>query len=317
MINKKGSVLVIGVLFTVALMGFAGFVVDASQLYVDRNKLQTISDQAALAGAAKLSEGVTVAQNKVLEITGANGIADGDVTITTPHTISSDTSDPRYEASDLTYSSSDLIKVEIQKTHNYTFGQLFGLSTRVMTAYSVGYAGAPGDPNSVTGVSPLGIADQTFVVGDTYEVKQGGGGGSSNRRAMRLSGSGASHWRDDMKYGYTGTVSVGDSIQTKPGQMSGPTSQAVSHLLAEDLTGTYASHSDTSARVMVVMLTDPDPTSQSGTHSVEIVGFALFWLEGEGASAAIEAKYVGSAAVGSSGQATITSDSSANARLIK
>lgn len=313
--RKKGQVLVLGVLAIVVLLGFTGIVVDASLIYIDVNRMQTIADQAAIAGAANIGDGVTTATNKALEITGANGISDSDVTITTPYTITADPGNPKYEAGDTSYDSNDLLRVQIQATHNYTFGKLFGLNSRDITVSSV--AIYPGDPESVTGVTPTGIAEQTFVYGNTYEIKEQGGTGSSNQGPIRLGGPGADNWRDNMEYGYTGTVSIGDNVDTEPGKMAGPTTQAVDYLIGEDTTGTFASHSDTSPRVLLVPICNPDPQAGNGLASVQIVSFALFWLVGEGSSSSVQAQYIGPATVGNWGQATITGENGSYTRLVQ
>lgn len=315
MYNKKGQALIAYAVLIVVLIGITGIVVDASLLYIDRNKLQSIADQAAIGGAAKLSDGAGISIDKAYEITEANGLDDSAVSVNTPYTITDNPDDPRYEASDLSIDPSYLIRVKVQKMHQYTFGSIFGLTQRLMTAESIGVS--PGPVVSVNGITPLAVKDQTYNYGQTYDIKANGGTENSNRGSMRLGGTGADNWRDNMKYGYDGIVSVGNNVNTEPGRNAGPTKQSVDYLMNDDPTGTFENHSKTSSKLLVVMVTDPDPTTEEGTKPVTVLKFLFFWLEGEGFQSSIQAKYIGEAKVGSWGQAEINGINGSYAHLIK
>ena len=65
--NQKGATLVLVTLFMLVLLGFVGLVIDVGNLYMERSRMQTAVDMAALAGAPNLPDhgAIKVAQENI------------------------------------------------------------------------------------------------------------------------------------------------------------------------------------------------------------------------------------------------------------
>lgn len=128
-------------------------------------------------------------------------------------------------------------------------------------------ASVPQPVGEVGGAVPISVEEPEggFVIGTEYVIKDGGGAGSTgNYGPLALSGSGASDYEDDLKYGYEGTIKIGDLLTTKPGNVNGPTHDAIEYRL-----GTASTEDD----ILLVVITDDDP---QGRDEITVKGFAAF-----------------------------------------
>lgn len=144
-------------------------------------------------------------------------------------------------------------------------------------------ATVPQPAGSVIGAAPLAVEDPVggFDIGVEYVIKDGGGAGyNGNYGALSLSGSGASDYENDLTYGYDGTISVGDLLTTKPGNMNGPTSDAIEYRL-----GTPSPDDD----VLIVIITDDTP---QGRDTITVKGFAAFRVTGVTKKGAITGEFI-------------------------
>ena len=98
--------------------------------------------------------------------------------------------------------------------------------------------------------------------------------------ALRLGGRGANTYRDNLKYGYNITLKAGDLIDTEPGNMAGPTKEAVQYRISVGKT-----------RVIVPVVTSWEV---AGRKQIKIEGFTtleIIGMEGD----AIRARVIGGA----------------------
>ena len=130
---------------------------------------------------------------------------------------------------------------------------------------------------------PFGIPDQEMTFGVEYQLKAGSQDdyGPGNYGPLALELRGAQSYLNNLKHGYSGTISVGDWIDTEPGNMSGPTYDGVTYRINSCTHSPKCSinsyHSDCP---MVMIVPIYEPTSLSGMSQVKIVGFAAFLLKG-------------------------------------
>lgn len=130
----------------------------------------------------------------------------------------------------------------------------------------------PQPVSSTSGVAPLAMLVGDFGVGTSYTIKQGAnnpgdpGYSPGNFGALALSGGGSIDYENDFKYGYSGTIAVGDNLNVKTGNMSGGTQDAAAYHIAND-------------PVVLVVLTDVFP---NGSGTINVKGFAAFKITSYG-----------------------------------
>ncbi len=174
---------------------------------------------------------------------------------------------------DFSQIASNTLILTSSKSVKVFFFQNYSLTVQCKLAASV-----PRPADGVGGVAPLAVQVFPYVQGTSYVIKDGGGAGSNgNYGALSLSGTGASDFENDLKYGYSGTISIGQSLTTKPGNMDGPTGDAVDYRLAHN------------GEVVIVVMTLDDP---SGRDSITVYGFAAFQITGVDSHGAITGKFI-------------------------
>jgi hypothetical protein len=258
--EEKGTVLVLVAAALTVILGMTALVVDVGALAIEKTRLKNACDAAALAAAHELPDTI-LAKQRALEYLGLNHVD-------AEHAI-------------ITFSHDDIkITVEAAKTIDYYFAPVLGLNTGIVTARSTA---AYGSVSGMTGVVPFGIPDQPMTFGVEYKLKAGSQDdyGPGNYGPLALELSGAASYLNNLKQGYSGVISVGDWIDTEPGNMSGPTMDGVSYRLNQcphiPQCSIESYHSDC-AKVMIVPIFDP--TELAGRDQVQIVGFAAFLLKG-------------------------------------
>ncbi|MGB9825185.1 MAG: pilus assembly protein TadG-related protein [Desulfofundulus sp.] len=260
----EGTVLVLVAAMMTVILGVAALATDVGVLALERNRLQNACDAAALAAARELPS-TGAAREKAEEYLEYNGVKPEDAVISFD-------------------SSGTKVTVEASRQVNFTFARVFGLSGGQVSARASAIFGSV---KSMTGVVPFGIPDQQLVYGQEYKLKAGSQDeyGPGNYGALALEFRGASNYENNLKYGYSGTISVGDWVLTEPGNMSGPTEEGVNYRLSlcpHIPKCTIDSYHPDCPRIMIVPIFDP--TDLSGRDEVRIVGFGAFLLKGvEGA----------------------------------
>lgn len=253
--NDKGSVIVLLALMMTVLLGSCALVVDVGMAYVQKAKLQNVVDASALAGAQELPD-TTSALNVANQYISLNGYSPSDIDVSF-------------------INDNNTISVTGSKTINYVFAKVLGFNTGNLNATAAATVSTIG---GVSGVVPLGVEKQSFVYGQTYTLKNGGGSGNTgNYGALALGGTGASVFKSNLEDGYSGTLTVGQSVDTEPGNMKGPTDTGASNRINIDPTATFNTVQKGSPRIVVMPVMDT--MDVNGRKPVTIVGFAVFFIE--------------------------------------
>lgn len=256
---ERGSVVVIMALTITMMIGFGAIAVDLGNLYLNKTRLANMADAAALAGVQELPDDPQSAVVSSYAYAGQNGLSSDvvQVTISNDNTV-------------VTVNATRHVPLFFAKVFDMTVSDVSARASATIRAIS-----------GTTGVVPFGIVKQQFVYGQTYTLKAGAGGGySGNYGALALGGHGANKYRDNIDYGYSGQLRMGDWVSTEPGNMSGPTSQGVNYRIALDPTATFQTVQQGSPRILIVPIIDS--LAVQGRSDVEIVGFGAFFLEGVG-----------------------------------
>jgi Flp pilus assembly protein TadG len=254
--DESGAALVIVAISMTVLLGFTALVIDVGQMYLEKSKVQNAVDAAALAGAQKLlgdaSTSVSDAKAAAREIAEKNGF--------TPDSI---------EAVPKSY-----IKVKKEARVPLTFARVFGLTEADVPAYAKVIVGPL---VSASGISPIAVAKDTIPNGTVLNC------GSSkhvtgNCGFIRLDGTGAK----DLKTAFIngGSYTAKTTVDTEKGEMKGPVEAAVTDIINQDSGKPQCQSASTAdkncSRVIYVAVID---TWEGVNNSVEIIGFAAYWVE--------------------------------------
>lgn len=275
--KEDGIILMLFALTLPVVLGCAALVVDFSLQYGTKVRLQNIAQAAALAAAQDAGENPSAARDKAYEYLDLNGI---------------EASEAHVEISQTEGSA----RVTVTRNSDYHFARILGFKAADVyadaKAVSVGLS-------SITGAAPLGIMSEDFVYGQKYKLKYGMPElGSGNFGALRLGGSGATTYENNLKYGYPGELKVGDIVEIKPGNMSGPTERAIDYRFSQDHRippNTFDDHDRDAPQILYVPVVEPYNVSGSSVHSVRILGFAAFFvtgLPGSGSESEIEGYFI-------------------------
>lgn len=273
--GDRGSTMVLVALAMTVIFGSAAIALDAGRLYVVRQQLEDIADSAALAGAQFLPWNPDQARQTALEYAKKNGLDSTDVTVT----VSDD---------------ANRLKVVARETVEFTFARILGFERQETWAAGTALSGPLG---KVTGAAPLGISWDNFVFGESYYLKYSPdtreGNTPGNFRALAFGGQGADTYEENLRSGYSGALRIGDWVQTKPGNMAGPTRRAIDERLGADTTSTYLDFSPGSPRLLLVPILESFDVQ--GRDEVKIIGFATFFLEDvqqDGNDASIKGRFI-------------------------
>jgi Flp pilus assembly protein TadG len=275
--RSRAQVMVIMAVAIPILLAATAFGADLAIFYYNWAHLQQAADSAVLAGAAYLPADTSKAADTATEYALLNGAQ------------SSEISAPTFGANNLSMS------ITLTRQVPYYFGRLLNLISSPVRASATATLVTPG---SVTGVVPIGIQYSTsYTLGQSITLKQGGGPsawGPGNWGALALGGTGASTYSANIQSGYPGTVSLGDTLQTETGSMTGPTQSGfdarISAGLSVDPSGTFSDHSLTDPRAVLVPMVDF--TSASGSSEVPVMGFAELWLVSDDSNGDITAYFI-------------------------
>jgi hypothetical protein len=257
--SYRAQITVVLLLVLPVLIGAMALTTDIAALYFNWQSLQSAADVAAVAGASYLpsntAQAVAIAKTYAVN----NGILGSEI-------------------ASITVSSDDrALNIRLQRIVNYSFARVLGLASGTVSAQATAQIQTIG---KTTGVTPIGIDYRTLYSAGQVVTLMEGQLGPGNWGPLALGGIGASILAQNIEYGYQGSVSVGDSLTTETGVTTGPIRSAFNYLISEaqseDAGGTFANHSPTDPRILIVPMVDF--SSINGNSQVPVKGFAALWL---------------------------------------
>ena len=257
---QDGSVVIIFALALIVFLGILAIVADLGLLFLEKNRLSNGVDAAALAGIQELpterARAVAVASDYI-----ARNLKEVD-------SVSVDVYDEDKE-----------IQVTCQKTVRFALAPLIGIAS---SKVRVSARARTDVVTAMKGVVPVSVVKQDFAFGEQYMLKYGPEPGQGSYRrgnfgALALGGTGASNFAHNLAHGYDGVIRVGDWLSTEPGNMAGPTAQAVRQRIEDDPTSTYDNVAKGSKRLVIVPIIES--LDVNGRKDVQVVGFGAFFLE--------------------------------------
>jgi len=270
------------VLFLMSLLGVAAFVIDYGLWSVNRSQVQSAADAAALAGASGLPGGFGTSLGY------ANGEYANNGKPADSHSVSS--------TSDLT--ANDSVTVNASRSVNAGFAGIFGIHSVTVSATARATIESFTQMNGIN-VMPWGVLQGSYTPGQPYPIYTKDTANANNgaislpyvNNANCPVPSGASIYSDEIA-GSTQVcpVSVGETVQTKPGNNSGPTAQGLNQRIPswESLSQIVQFQADGTAKLLdpnsPQLVIIPVLTNQSGQSAwpngtsapMTVVGFAWF-----------------------------------------
>lgn len=239
--SQQGIVLPLVAISLTGLLAVAGLALDAGHLYIDKSRLQSVVDAAALSAAKTLDEtgstgqALTAAQNtfglntSTHENAELSGISKNNVSVSfsrTPTPFNTASTPPLY------------VRVSVNSFAIPTgFIGILGIGTQTVAASAV--AGPSPLLTEVCDTLPLlactgrGGSYYGYTLGQEAILKTGSGSknwdvGSGNFRTLQLNcGQGADCLRDNFAGAYNACLSLGSSVTTKPGNSVGSIAQGI------------------------------------------------------------------------------------------
>ena len=281
--GESGQTIVLLAVMLAALLGMCGLVIDYGNWMVNKRQVQNAADAAALAGAGKIPGGSAAATAAAQSEAASNDNPGDFVTVS--------------QSTDM--STNDSVNVTVSRTVGTWFTRILGINSVTVSAT------ARATIESFTQMQgqdamPWGVLQGTYVPGQPYSIYTKTSGSSGNNGALSLPyvnnancpvPNGANAYQNEIN----GTlspcpISVGESVDTKTGDNSGPTAQGlnaritawqtVDQIVQFNGDGTTTLLEPNSPQlVLIPILTNPSGQSQwpSGSSSpMTVVGFAYF-----------------------------------------
>jgi Putative Flp pilus-assembly TadE/G-like len=267
--------MVILALAMVGVVGIAALGIDVFYIYWNKNRLQSGTDAAALAGATYLN-GITFAgknvciystdaQNAACSYALNDGVLLSELTSLVANT------------------NNQSMTVSATRQVSAMFARVVGIQNFTVSATSVAvlYGLA-----SASNVAPIGLdSGTTYTYGQSIVIHSGGCGPGC-WQGLALGGNGGSVFRQNLASGCSCTINVGDMLTSEPGAKVGPIGQGVSERVAagnaSDPSGTWSSHTLNDVRATVLPV-----VNWNGCNSrcrVPVTGFAEVWISGSSGS---------------------------------
>lgn len=275
--GRRGQIMVIIALAAVGLVGISALGIDVFYIYWNKNRLQSGTDAAALAGATYFSNVTfsgknalclyaTDAQNAACTYALNNGVLLGELTGVVANVGNSS------------------MTVSATRTVSAMFARVVGIQNFSVNAISVAVLQGL---SSASNVAPIGLDSKTpYAYGQSITLHNGNcGPGCWAGLSMQSSSNGingSNAFRQNLGAGCSCTIRVGEILSSEPGATTGPIGQGVATRVAagvaSDPSGTWSSHALSDERVTVVPVVDW--SGCNGNCSVPVTGFAEVWILG-------------------------------------
>jgi Flp pilus assembly protein TadG len=280
--REAGQTLVLFVVLLMGLLGVAGLAIDYGFWALNKNQVQSAADASALAGASQIPAGQASASSTASSQYVKNGNASDSVTVA--------------NATNLT--ANDSVTVDASRNVATWFTNVFGIHSVTVKGSARATLESFTTVNGIN-VMPWGVLKASYVPNQPYAIYTKDTG-NANNGALSLPyvqstncpvPNGASVYSDEIA-GTTPVcpVSVGESLDTKPGNNAGPTAQGLNarittwqtlnQIVKFNADGTTTLLQPNSPQLVVIpVLTNPSGQSvwpNGSSAPMKVVGFAWF-----------------------------------------
>lgn len=294
--NERGVVIIWSAFFMLMMLGFVALGIDVAKVMATRTELQNAADAAALAGASALDLNTGQLMPDSAIIRAQHTSSKNRAFVDSPVPVTLLAADVQVDAAERT------VRVTVRR-NDATDGamithvaQVLGITKVDVNATAT--AKADRTCEQCEKMVPLGAMPPTgqsnFQTGCTnrYTLKSGGGGSVAPGNYLAVDflkceegpcagmpSTGASTFRCLLANGYSCCVRIGQSIQTEPGAMTGPTNQGLRARWGADTDQRsnicYSDYRGNGSRVVNVPIITP---IGNGRTQVTVTGLAAFFM---------------------------------------
>lgn len=256
-LNKResGNAIVLVAIAMGGMLTLAGLVIDGGHLFMSKSHLQKTANAAALSGAQEILNDQVSIDSVLTQVLESHGEVESLLQSTVEN--------------------NQVLHVELEKDVPLFFSSLFGMGHVLVNVDAKAGLHPMGEAK---GVVPLGIDESvTLNYGETYQLKVDSGDSTyGNFGVLALEGPGAKSYEESLTYGFDEKLKVGDIIHTQTGNIAGPTRNGVDYRITNCPEGGINQRE--CSRIMLVIVYKPYSESSNQLKSVEITGFAYFYI---------------------------------------
>ena len=254
--HQEGGSLALVALSLGAILIMTGLVIDGGHLIQQKIQLQKTANAVALSGAQELPNSIENVNEVVATILSSHG-----------ETNSLDHLDILEKE----------LRVSLKKEVALYFASLLGVDNVTVSANAAAGLFPMGSAKSAV---PLGIDESVeLIYGQTYQLKVDAGDSvSGNFGVLALEGPGAKLYGDSLKYGFGEQLTVGNIINTQTGNIAGATRDGVNYRIANCPYPVGEYEQRDCSRIMLIIVYKPRSITNGKLNSVEVTGFAYFYI---------------------------------------
>ncbi len=293
---QRGQVVALTAVAMLALIAMSAFVIDVGVAYRAHRRAQAAADASALAAAQLLPGSTSLATTAAVNLAASN-LPDGNVT--TVHTGCS--SNPCYTS---TYVANDTVTVWADTTSSGIFAKALDTSFDTFKETAKATATVGSYTGWATNIAPWAIPQQSLTWGTQVQFKtdQAGQGNFGGAQLPIVEyncnlGTGGNDYRDLIQNAdHSCLVQVGDGLQSKTGNLAGPTNQGLDNrvvngqhvitpfcqtpgncpILVQQSDGSYVLTTYSHPNLIVIPVVDQ---VSNGSKPYTVVGFAWFIIQ--------------------------------------
>ncbi|GGF28719.1 hypothetical protein GCM10010954_29750 [Halobacillus andaensis] len=253
--KESGNAIVLMTLAMGVVLILAGLVIDGGHLFMSKSHLQKTANAAALSGAQEIVNDQASVDAVVTQVLDSHG----------------ETESLRQS----TVENNQELHVELEKDVPLFFSSILGIENILVNVDAKAGLNPMGEAK---GVVPLGVDESVPLnYGETYQLKVDAGDSTAgNFGVLALEGPGAKSYEESLTHGFDENLNVGDIINTQTGNIAGPTRNGVDYRVSNCPDGEVTQRD--CSRIMLVIVYKPYSQSSNQLKSVEITGFAYFYI---------------------------------------
>ncbi|WP_442599130.1 TadE/TadG family type IV pilus assembly protein [Neobacillus sp. D3-1R] len=255
--REQGNAIVFAAIAFMGLLGMAGLAIDGGLVYMTKSHLQKVANSAVLSGAQELTNQEDKVETIVMDI------------------LKSHKEESSLEKVEIEMEKR--VAVDLNKPVQLSFARLFGFEKMDVQVHAAAELRTMG---RAVGAAPLGIDDRIpLEYLKPYQLKVDSSGVEyGNFGVLALGSTGAKPFEENLRNGYQEELQTGMVLETQTGNIAGKTREVIQ----ERVNGCTEMPRDVNdrdcSRVILVPVYKPNKIDQNQLKSVEITGFAYFYI---------------------------------------
>ncbi|HYK74990.1 MAG TPA: Tad domain-containing protein [Pseudoneobacillus sp.] len=255
--QENGNALLLVAIAFMGILGMAGLAIDGGLVYMTKSHLQKVANSAVLSGAQELTNQEDEVKSIVIDILRSH--------------------DEEASLNNVEVDMEKKVAIDLDKSVKLSFARLFGFDEMDVKVHAAAELRTMG---RVVGAAPLGIDDRIpleFLKDyqlkvDSTSVEYG------NFGVLALGSTGAKTYEDNLRNGYQDELKVGMVLEAQTGNIAGKTREVIQERVNGCTEMPRNINDRDCSRVILVPVYKPNEIDQNQLKSVQITGFAYFYI---------------------------------------